>query len=78
MTIMREEIFGLVMSILTYKTEDQVFRRANVSEYGLAAGVVPKDVARAHRAIISLRLAGSMPVASRLRDAGRWLQTVRQ
>ncbi|MFJ4067719.1 betaine-aldehyde dehydrogenase [Pseudomonas sp. NPDC089996] len=54
MTIVREEIFGPVMSILTYETEDEVIRRANNTEYGLAAGVVTKDLARAHRAIHQL------------------------
>lgn len=38
MSIVREEIFGPVMSILTYETEEEVIRRANASEYGLAAG----------------------------------------
>ena len=39
MTIVREEIFGPVMSILTYDDEDEVIRRANDTRYGLAAGV---------------------------------------
>ncbi|QDD90351.1 betaine-aldehyde dehydrogenase [Pseudomonas oryzihabitans] len=51
MTIVREEIFGPVMSILTYDSEDEVIRRANDSEYGLAAGIVTCDLARAHRVI---------------------------
>ncbi|MGP5552791.1 betaine-aldehyde dehydrogenase [Psychrobacter celer] len=51
MTIVREEIFGPVMSILTYETEEEVIRRANDTEYGLAAGVVTKDLTRAHRVI---------------------------
>ncbi|MEQ9917634.1 betaine-aldehyde dehydrogenase [Pectobacterium aroidearum] len=54
MKIVREEIFGPVMSILTYQDEDEVIRRANDSEYGLAAGIVTGDLNRAHRVIHQL------------------------
>lgn len=54
MKIVREEIFGPVMSILTYQNEDEVIRRANDSEYGLAAGIVTSDLNRAHRVIHQL------------------------
>ena len=54
MTIVKEEIFGPVMSILTYDTEEEVIRRANDTEFGLAAGVVTKDLNRAHRVIHQL------------------------
>ncbi|KHS72589.1 betaine-aldehyde dehydrogenase [Pectobacterium brasiliense] len=54
MKIVREEIFGPVMSILTYQNEDEVIRRANESEYGLAAGIVTCDLSRAHRVIHQL------------------------
>ncbi|XP_053671553.1 aldehyde dehydrogenase 1A1-like [Anopheles nili] len=44
MAIAREEIFGPVQSILKFRTLDEVIERANNSEYGLAAGVVTKDI----------------------------------
>jgi len=49
MTIAREEIFGPVMSVLTFDTEEEAVRRANGTEFGLAAGVFTQDLARAHR-----------------------------
>jgi len=54
MTIVKAEIFGPVMSILTYDTEEEVIRRANDTEFGLAAGLVTKDLSRAHRVIHQL------------------------
>ncbi|MEB2870837.1 betaine-aldehyde dehydrogenase [Pseudomonas rhizosphaerae] len=54
MTIVREEIFGPVMSILGYDSEDEVICRANATEMGLAAGVVTRDLNRAHRVIHQL------------------------
>ncbi len=49
MAIVREEIFGPVMTILTFDDEDEVVARANATEFGLAAGVFTRDISRAHR-----------------------------
>jgi betaine-aldehyde dehydrogenase len=51
MEIVREEIFGPVMSVLHFRDEDEVVRRANATPYGLAAGVFTRDLARGHRVI---------------------------
>ncbi|KAF4089556.1 hypothetical protein AMELA_G00067440 [Ameiurus melas] len=58
MTCVREEIFGPVMSVLTFDMEDEVLHRANDTAMGLAAGVFTKDIQRAHRVIENLQ-AGS-------------------
>ena len=49
MTCVREEIFGPVMSVLTFTSEEEVVARANATEFGLSAGVFTRDLARAHR-----------------------------
>lgn len=54
MKIVREEIFGPVMSILVFDDEQEAIGRANASEYGLAAGLVTESLNRAHRAIHQL------------------------
>ena len=54
MEIVREEIFGPVMSILSYETEEEVLARANATAYGLAAGVVTTQLVRAHRLVHGL------------------------
>ncbi|QBR01710.1 betaine-aldehyde dehydrogenase [Paraburkholderia pallida] len=51
MKIVREEIFGPVMSILSFTEESEVIARANDTLYGLAAGVVTENLSRAHRVI---------------------------
>ncbi|MBF0674012.1 betaine-aldehyde dehydrogenase [Pseudomonas sp.] len=55
MRIVREEIFGPVLSLLAYDDEEEAIRRANATDYGLAAGVVTPDLARAHRLIHRLQ-----------------------
>ena len=54
MRIVREEIFGPVMSLLTFDSEGEVIRRANDSDLGLAGGVVTRDLATAHRVVHAL------------------------
>ncbi|MBB5191648.1 aldehyde dehydrogenase (NAD+) [Silvimonas terrae] len=49
MTIAREEIFGPVLSIITYQTEEDAIRIANDTLYGLQAYVLSSDLARAQR-----------------------------
>ncbi|MFG6567656.1 betaine-aldehyde dehydrogenase [Sulfitobacter sp. 1A13679] len=49
MVIAREEIFGPVMAVLDFEYEAEVMARANATEFGLAAGVFTRDLARAHR-----------------------------
>jgi len=55
MRIVREEIFGPVLSLLTFRDEDEVIARANDTEFGLAAGVFTRDLARAHRVVARLQ-----------------------
>ncbi|WP_184581122.1 aldehyde dehydrogenase [Lipingzhangella halophila] len=65
MRVVREEIFGPVVAIMPFDTEEEVTRLANDTEYGLAAGVWTTNLARAHR------------MAARL-DAGTvWVNTYR-
>ncbi|XP_062116306.1 aldehyde dehydrogenase family 2 member B4, mitochondrial-like [Humulus lupulus] len=55
MVIAQEEIFGPVQSILKFKELDEVIRRANASQYGLAAGVFTKNLDTANTLSRALR-----------------------
>lgn len=61
--ITREEIFGPVLNIYSFDTEEELIQRANNTTYGLAAAVWTKDLARAHR------------VAARIEAGVVWINT---
>mgnify|MGYP002174895433 CR=1 FL=1 len=47
MVIAKEEIFGPVMQLMTFKTNEEAVTRANNTMYGPAAGVCPRDIGQA-------------------------------
>jgi aldehyde dehydrogenase (NAD+) len=55
MTIARKEIFGPVLSVIVYDSEDEAISIANDSEYGLHAAVIGTDLPRARRVASQLR-----------------------
>ena len=55
MTIAREEIFGPVLSVIAYDTEEDAIRIANDSKYGLHAVVLGSDLSRARRVASQIR-----------------------
>lgn len=63
MTIAREEIFGPVLSVLSFDDLDECARIANATEYGLAAGIWTRDIGKAHA------------LAARLHAGTVWINT---
>lgn len=61
--IANEEIFGPVLSVFQFDTEDEVIQRANRADYGLAAGLWTNDLSRGHR------------LAARLKAGVVWINT---
>ena len=67
MTIAREEIFGPVLSVITYENDEDAIRIANDTEYGLHAFVSGTDVQRARRVASQLQ-AGRVAINGMLDD----------
>jgi aldehyde dehydrogenase (NAD+) len=65
MRIAREEIFGPVVGVIKFKTEDEAVAIANDTEYGLVAGLWTQNVGRAHR------------VAAQIQAGMVWVNTYR-
>jgi betaine-aldehyde dehydrogenase len=55
MEICKEEIFGPVLSVLSFDSEEEVIERANNTPFGLSAGVFTNDIKRGHRVIHQLQ-----------------------
>ena len=55
MRIVREEIFGPVLSVLSFDTEEEAIARANHSRFGLAAGVFTTNLQKGHRVAAKLK-----------------------
>jgi aldehyde dehydrogenase (NAD+) len=54
MTIAREEVFGPVLVVLRFATEEEAIAVANDSDFGLAAGIWTANLSRAHRVAAAL------------------------
>jgi acyl-CoA reductase-like NAD-dependent aldehyde dehydrogenase len=65
MEVAQDEVFGPVLAVLTFQTEDEAIAIANGTEFGLAAGVWTRDIRRGHR------------VAHALRAGNVWVNTYR-
>lgn len=55
MTIAREEVFGPVVSVMSFDSEDEAVTLANSTAFGLAGAVWTRDVGRAHRVAAKVR-----------------------
>lgn len=53
--LFREEVFGPVLAVTPFDTQDEAIRLANATDYGLAAGVWTANLSRAHRMVRAIR-----------------------
>jgi aldehyde dehydrogenase (NAD+) len=58
MKIVQEEIFGPVVAIAKFRSEDEVIKKCNATQYGLAAALFTEKVSRAH--IVARKLQAGM------------------
>ena len=61
MTLFQQEVFGPVLAVVSFKTEEEAIALANTSEYGLAASLYTSDIRRAHRVSKAIK-AGTVSV----------------
>ena len=55
MTLAKEEVFGPILSVIPFDTEDEALRIANATDYGLASAVWTSNLSRAHRMVRGIK-----------------------